>query len=82
VTFYDWSVLASCVMAFFFIMLAHELRAMRREDRAIERHEREVKLINDARSVFLGARLETGDLSRRVTEVEHRVALLEGKGVD
>jgi hypothetical protein len=70
VTVADLGVLIGCICAFFLIMLAHELRAMRREDRAIDRHEREVKLINDARAVFLGARLENDALSKRVDSLE------------
>ena len=74
---WDWVVLAGCIGAFFALMLVHELRAMRRENRAILRHELEVKLINDTRAVFLGARHEADRVHVRVTNLEHRVTILE-----
>jgi ribose 5-phosphate isomerase RpiB len=80
----DFFVLGGCLLGFFAIMAAHELRAIRRDERAQERHATVIKAVNDARALFLGARQEVGgirsdvdDLKVRAADLDFRVSALE-----
>lgn len=80
----DFFVLIGCLVGFFAIMAAHEARAIKRDEQARERHDNVMKAVNDARSLFLGARHEVGairsdvdDLKVKATDLDFRVRSLE-----
>lgn len=85
----DYWVLGGTILAFFAIILVHERREFRRqdlhelaaqarEDRAIERHDREMGALNHNRALTLAAIDQRSRLEPRVEALEHRVKKLEG----
>jgi hypothetical protein len=80
----DLFVLGGCLLGFFAIMVAHEARAISRDNQARVRHDSVLKAVNDARSLFLGARQEVGlirsdvdDLKVRTRDLDCRVRAME-----
>lgn len=85
----DYGVLASTIGVFILIIAIHERRerrwvdqheqnAIARENRAIERHDKEMGALNHNRSLTLGAIDQRNRLDARVEHLEHRVKKLEG----
>jgi hypothetical protein len=70
----DWFVLAGSLLGYFLMTLVHELRAVRREDRAVDRHEDAIKAINDNRNIALGDRADRQQLTKRTDWVELALA--------
>jgi hypothetical protein len=70
----DWFVLLGSIFGYLLMMGVHEARAVRREDRAVWRHEAAIKAINDNRNIALGDRADRQALDRRTDWLEAAVA--------
>jgi hypothetical protein len=73
----DWFVLAGSILGYLLMLGLHETRAIRREDRAVERHNKSMAPLEDLRRLTLAAIDQRNRLEARVVKLESRMTKVE-----